>query len=356
MKKVIFVFLLLFGINFVCADSNGIWHKVEDLREGIFGLDENSTFFEFQNLVKFNGGENRSIYAINFENDAIAGITNATGKSAIYGFANNSNAYSGYFEGGRFRIATGNFLLGTGKVGVGILNPTQRLDVNGKIKMRNQTVSTDANNIVTTKGYVDNLVLNSSAVEIGYIGLWAGSNLPDGYLWCDGSRVSQSLYPDLYGIVGDNYVPNDPVLISGPDSFVRNGAFTQDWSFTKSISSAIKEGDVRLNYKWRPSNYGSGYPNGGAYVEILINGVKVDRHDDGRNTWLSYNDVYSVDGLDGAITVTFRIHSNYGDRGSSVTVNEITLTPTSMASSSDFYLPDLTFDQDSNINYIIRAK
>ncbi len=44
--------------------------------------------------------------------------------------------------------------------------PTQRLDVNGKIRMRSQTVSTDAADTVATKGYVDNKSLSKKAVGI----------------------------------------------------------------------------------------------------------------------------------------------------------------------------------------------
>ena len=38
---------------------------------------------------------------------------------------------------------------------MGTTNPTQKLDVNGKIVMRNQTKDTDSDNTVATKGYVD---------------------------------------------------------------------------------------------------------------------------------------------------------------------------------------------------------
>ncbi|QOY37984.1 collagen-like protein [Anaerobacillus isosaccharinicus] len=46
-------------------------------------------------------------------------------------------------------------ILDNGNVGVGSNAPTQRLDVNGKIRMRTQTTSGDADDIVATKKYVD---------------------------------------------------------------------------------------------------------------------------------------------------------------------------------------------------------
>lgn len=42
-----------------------------------------------------------------------------------------------------------------GNVGIGTIGPSQRLDVNGKIRMRIETVAEDNDDIVATKGYVD---------------------------------------------------------------------------------------------------------------------------------------------------------------------------------------------------------
>jgi len=44
-----------------------------------------------------------------------------------------------------------------GNVGVGTHSPQARLDVNGKIKMRQQTVSTDTDDTVVTKKYADQM-------------------------------------------------------------------------------------------------------------------------------------------------------------------------------------------------------
>jgi len=44
-----------------------------------------------------------------------------------------------------------------GNVGIGTVSPTQKLDVAGKIRMRTQTSSSDGNDIVATKWYVDNV-------------------------------------------------------------------------------------------------------------------------------------------------------------------------------------------------------
>lgn len=317
MNKFILILSLLFliPINFIYADTNGIWQIPEDLKGGIFGADEQPILnYTFINDVYFN----QNIYT-----------------SSIFDLNNNS-----------FYINLKNF----SKLKYLILDG---LDLNGNsINNVQDPVSPQD---VATKNYVDSKMSSGIGVDIGFIGLWASSNLPEHYLWCDGSKVSQNDYPDLYSIIGNTYSPTDSIIISDGDSFVRNGKFTVDWTHSASISNEIKEADVRLYYKWRPSNYGSGYPNAGAYIEIYINNVLYDRHDDGRNTWLTYDDTYQVTNLTGDIDVTFRIHSNYGDRGSSVTINEISLIPTLIDSSGYFFLPDLEFTQDSNVNYIIRA-
>lgn len=53
-----------------------------------------------------------------------------------------------------------------GNVGIGTTSPTQKLDVNGKIRMRTQTAAADGDDIVTTKKYVDDVVA-ASGVETG---------------------------------------------------------------------------------------------------------------------------------------------------------------------------------------------
>ncbi|MCH8518736.1 hypothetical protein LAT59_03160, partial [Candidatus Gracilibacteria bacterium] len=58
---------------------------------------------------------------------------------------------------------TGDVLLATsGNVGIGTTSPTQRLDVDGKIRMRQQTQASDPDTIVATKGYVDSVVSSGS--------------------------------------------------------------------------------------------------------------------------------------------------------------------------------------------------
>ena len=49
------------------------------------------------------------------------------------------------------------------------------------------------------------------SAETGEIRIWAGgsSDIPDGYLLCDGSAVSRTQYTALYALIGDTYGAGD---------------------------------------------------------------------------------------------------------------------------------------------------
>jgi len=176
-KKQFNLFMFFLGLillfNIVYGDSNGIWHYAEDVVPGTFGSDEQRGDFEFidnvifneltkfnnfadfnnnvsiKGSLKINSSVGRGIKSYSSIDDGIAGITSASGKSAIYGWAKNPNAYSGYFDGGNFIISSGNVGIGTtnpstkldirgntyisGNLGVGITNPSYKLQVQGDV-------------------------------------------------------------------------------------------------------------------------------------------------------------------------------------------------------------------------------
>ena len=51
MKKILGVLLIttIFLVGLIWADSNGIWHRAEDVRAGVFGNDEGNGDFIFNN-------------------------------------------------------------------------------------------------------------------------------------------------------------------------------------------------------------------------------------------------------------------------------------------------------------------
>lgn len=69
----------------------------------------------------------------------------------------------------------------SGNVGIGTTSPTQKLDVNGKIRMSGQIAAADADDIVATKKYVDDKAA-ASGVQI-VIGFTEPSELAEGDWW-----------------------------------------------------------------------------------------------------------------------------------------------------------------------------
>lgn len=54
-----------------------------------------------------------------------------------------------------------------------------------------------------------------SEVPSGTIFGFAGSTLPSGWLWCDGSLISRSTYSNLFSAIGETYDPGDHVTTFG---------------------------------------------------------------------------------------------------------------------------------------------
>jgi microcystin-dependent protein len=75
-----------------------------------------------------------------------------------------------------------NGLIVQGNVGVGVSVPSEKLEVNGRIKDQ--------------WGYV---------MPVGAVLPYAGTGVPSGWLLCDGSPVSRSTYATLFGVIGVQY-------------------------------------------------------------------------------------------------------------------------------------------------------
>lgn len=52
--------------------------------------------------------------------------------------------------------------------------------------------------------------LGNSFVPVGTLLLYAGTNLPANYLWCDGSQYSTTTYSTLYSVIGNTYNLTSP--------------------------------------------------------------------------------------------------------------------------------------------------
>jgi hypothetical protein len=92
-------------------------------------------------------------------------------------------------------------ILSNGNVGIGADNPSQKLDVNGKIRMQTQTANSDADDIVATKGYVDTKTSHTQsgcqAFDAGQAG-W--QRCPDGYYMVGLYSDNDDDYADSKGV------------------------------------------------------------------------------------------------------------------------------------------------------------
>ena len=60
-------------------------------------------------------------------------------------------------------------------------------------------------------------LIRNSAVQPGTVSVFAGSKLPNGYLWCDGTLYAASQYPDLYDAIGTTWGGSLGVSFNVPD-------------------------------------------------------------------------------------------------------------------------------------------
>lgn len=107
---------------------------------------------------------------------------------------------------------------GTGKVGVGVAIPSEKLDVNGNIKARGNLIGQNGNltgslttgsistgNVTSTGTVSATKFSGDGIIPKGGIIMWSGSTPPGGWTLCDGSNGS----PDLRGKFIVGYNPSD---------------------------------------------------------------------------------------------------------------------------------------------------
>jgi predicted NAD-dependent protein-ADP-ribosyltransferase YbiA (DUF1768 family) len=162
----------VFGTATAASGLNrGIWGHTNS-PDGYAGYFEGRVFVSgstgegYDLLYLSNSGSGRAILAEAQSNTAIWGVTNTgfagvDGKSntgiGVYGRSESNvgvrgdvvspTGFSGYFEGGNFYVS--------GKTGIGVTNPTQKLDIDGQIRIRGgspgagKVLTSDANGVGT---------------------------------------------------------------------------------------------------------------------------------------------------------------------------------------------------------------
>jgi len=115
------------------------------------------------------------------------------------------------------RLNIWNWIYGNnGNIGVWLIAPTQKLDVSGKVRMRNQTSSSDSNDTVATKWYVDSQV----------------------------SWVSTTLWPNS---VNSGHVVNNSLTAS---DLWPNSVWNSELQDSLDIDTIVWVRDINGNYGW----------------------------------------------------------------------------------------------------------
>jgi microcystin-dependent protein len=124
----------------------------------------------------------------------------------------------------------------------------------------------------------------TSTAFIGQITIFTGDNLPDKWVWCDGTSYPTSIYPDLFGFIGytyggsgDNFnVPN--CLGKSPFGADNTGILTATYQGTAVSSSgnrnltegqlvshnhsvSINPANMIENAQFNEANRGENYPS-----------------------------------------------------------------------------------------------
>jgi Phage Tail Collar Domain len=175
----------------------------------------------------------------------------------------------------------------SGNVGINNSSPSEKLDVNGNLKVNgNIAVNTinaigkldvnsnmDVNGNIKSTGKIEaNLRIKDQSSEqilrdilkhlnpVGTIQAYGGISDPDGYMICDGRALLRSEYPDLFAVIGTSYGAPDSTRFNIPDlrgEFLRgadNGAGvdtdTRQALKTGGNTSGVgsKQGDLLKNH------------------------------------------------------------------------------------------------------------
>ncbi len=230
MNKLFTIITIILSISLInaFADSNGIWHKAEDIRSGEFALDEDGGNFKFPRNLEINnnlsiasnlfisGNPSHNSYIIgnlgigtsNPNNklsvqtntgNSIIGISSNSQYSAIDFYNNAINKWGigkdnlDNFYIDEFGVANRVIIKqGTGFMGLGTYDPRAELEVNGNIIAKNLRLDNGSGPIDLDDIYVNEGQLNSITSPMIVDGTIIGADInPNFYLW---SKSGTNIY------------------------------------------------------------------------------------------------------------------------------------------------------------------
>lgn len=122
----------------------------------------------------------------------------------------------------------------------------------------------------------------SGGFPVGFLALYAGSNVPDGWFRCDGSTIADMAtnYPKLYAVLGTNVLPNSSGMClqgatSGIGMNVSAGlpnitGTAQNFLSYDGDGGAVTQGAFSLSYV-RRSDFPSGPPANCSSLKMTMN-------------------------------------------------------------------------------------
>jgi microcystin-dependent protein len=104
-------------------------------------------------------------------------------------------------------VGAGDFLIYGNNVGIGTTTPTNKLDINGDLRI--QTITPGSGADVALVADATGVVKQVAPNPVGEIIIYPMATAPTGYLICDGSAISRTTFSDLFAILGTSYGPGD---------------------------------------------------------------------------------------------------------------------------------------------------
>jgi len=114
----------------------------------------------------------------------------------------------GWYDASTNTYATQTHLDGvTGNFGINTTTPTNKLDINGDLRI--QTITPGSGADVALVADATGIVKQVAPNPVGEIIIFPVTTPPTGYLICDGSAISRTTYSDLFTVLGTSYGPGD---------------------------------------------------------------------------------------------------------------------------------------------------